>query len=188
MTREQLASIAHVLLIAGHETTATMITVGMAPLLENPRHTDAVRNAHDPDTLANAVARPRAGRWPGPMNLDESAAPARGLRRGRGRDRSWWCSCWMSGRLPGFLELDLALVWNEEADWATAIEADSGYDLIEVSYLAADVVPAPAEGARFVAALQADGRPGRPDRVQLREIGDTDDRCLARYPHRHADA
>ncbi|ANN16043.1 cytochrome [Amycolatopsis orientalis] len=55
MTREQLASIAHVLLVAGHETSANMIAVGMALLLANPGHADAVRTADGPATLANAV-------------------------------------------------------------------------------------------------------------------------------------
>jgi len=43
MTRDQLASIAHVLLIAGHETTANMIALGTALLLENPRAADEIR-------------------------------------------------------------------------------------------------------------------------------------------------
>ncbi|WP_410574399.1 DUF6292 family protein [Amycolatopsis sp. cmx-4-61] len=139
------------------------------------------------------------------MELDEDSAPARGLRCylelvgaavGAGPDLVVWmldvpatAYVPLVGRLPGFPELDLALVWDEQVGWAAAIEADSGYELIEVSYLSGDVLPVPAVVARFVASLLLGGRPGRPDRVPLREIGDCDlDRRLAHYvtPYRTA--
>lgn len=55
MTREQAASIAHVLLVAGHETTANMIALGTLLLLENPGQAEVIRRAEDPALLANAV-------------------------------------------------------------------------------------------------------------------------------------
>ncbi|MFE3175141.1 DUF6292 family protein [Amycolatopsis sp. NPDC059235] len=133
------------------------------------------------------------------MDLDEDAVPARGLRRyvdavgaavGAGPDLVVWlldapatAYVPLYGRLPVFPELDLALVWDEQAGWAVAVEADSGFDLVEVSYLGGDVLPVPAAVARFVRALTAGGRPGRPDRPVLREVGDPGlDRRLAAWP------
>jgi cytochrome P450 len=55
MTSEQIASMAYVLLIAGHETTANMIALGTAFLLENPTQLDSIRGGSDPRLLANAV-------------------------------------------------------------------------------------------------------------------------------------
>lgn len=43
------------LLIAGHETTANMIGLGVLALLENPDQLAVVRDAEDPKVLANAV-------------------------------------------------------------------------------------------------------------------------------------
>lgn len=43
------------LLIAGHETTANMIGIGVLALLENPEQADFLRNAEDPKVIANAV-------------------------------------------------------------------------------------------------------------------------------------
>ncbi|OMC04285.1 cytochrome [Mycolicibacterium fortuitum] len=43
------------LLIAGHETTANMIGIGILALLENPQQADFLRNAEDPKVIANAV-------------------------------------------------------------------------------------------------------------------------------------
>jgi len=43
------------LLIAGHETTANMIGIGILALLENPEQADFLRNAEDPKVIANAV-------------------------------------------------------------------------------------------------------------------------------------
>jgi cytochrome P450 len=44
-----------VLLIAGHETSANMITLGTAALLENPDQLALLRETDDPDVVANAV-------------------------------------------------------------------------------------------------------------------------------------
>ena len=43
------------LLIAGHETTANMIGLGVLALLENPEQVAVIRDAEDPKILANAV-------------------------------------------------------------------------------------------------------------------------------------
>lgn len=43
------------LLIAGHETTANMIGIGILALLENPDQADFLRAADDPKVVANAV-------------------------------------------------------------------------------------------------------------------------------------
>ncbi|MGU3501152.1 cytochrome P450 [Mycobacterium sp. C31M] len=43
------------LLIAGHETTANVIGIGVLALLENPEQADFLRNANDPKVIANAV-------------------------------------------------------------------------------------------------------------------------------------
>ncbi|ART68943.1 cytochrome P450 [Mycobacterium dioxanotrophicus] len=43
------------LLIAGHETTANMIGIGVLALLENPEQADLMRNTEDPKVIANAV-------------------------------------------------------------------------------------------------------------------------------------
>lgn len=43
------------LLIAGHETTANMIGIGILALLENPQQADFLRAADDPKVIANAV-------------------------------------------------------------------------------------------------------------------------------------
>lgn len=43
------------LLIAGHETTANVIGIGVLALLENPEQAEFLRNAEDPKVIANAV-------------------------------------------------------------------------------------------------------------------------------------
>jgi len=43
------------LLIAGHETTANMIGLGVLALLENPQELAVIRDATDPGVIANAV-------------------------------------------------------------------------------------------------------------------------------------
>lgn len=43
------------LLIAGHETTANVIGIGVLALLENPEQADFLRQAEDPKVIANAV-------------------------------------------------------------------------------------------------------------------------------------
>ncbi|WP_431231133.1 cytochrome P450 [Mycolicibacterium psychrotolerans] len=52
---KEAAQLASGLLIAGHETTANMIGIGVLALLENPEQAAIVRDADDPKVVANAV-------------------------------------------------------------------------------------------------------------------------------------
>jgi cytochrome P450 len=53
MTKREIATIAQLLLVAGHDTTASMIALGTAALLANPSQLKAVRE--NPDLAFNAV-------------------------------------------------------------------------------------------------------------------------------------
>ncbi|WP_344056161.1 DUF6292 family protein, partial [Prauserella halophila] len=56
----------------------------------------------------------------------------------------------MDGRLPGFPDRDVALIWDERHGWGGAIETHSGEDLLMVSYLGGThPVPSPERVARF---------------------------------------
>jgi len=55
LTREEVAGMASLVLIAGHETTANMIALGTAALLEHPEQLAEIRDADDPKLIANAV-------------------------------------------------------------------------------------------------------------------------------------
>ncbi|MBD0735104.1 cytochrome P450 [Streptomyces sp. CBMA29] len=56
LTLEEAAPLGHILLVAGHDTSANMITLGTALLLENPDQLAALRaNCDDPAYVANAV-------------------------------------------------------------------------------------------------------------------------------------
>jgi hypothetical protein len=55
MTRDEIASMGQLLLVAGHETTANMIALGTVALLENPAQLAAVRESDDPKLIANTV-------------------------------------------------------------------------------------------------------------------------------------
>ncbi|AXG83024.1 cytochrome P450 [Streptomyces paludis] len=53
---EEAAPLGHILLVAGHDTSANMITLGTALLLENPAQLALLReNSGDPKAVANAV-------------------------------------------------------------------------------------------------------------------------------------
>ena len=52
---KEAAQLASGLLIAGHETTANMIGIGVLALLENPEQVAVVRDTDDPKVVANAV-------------------------------------------------------------------------------------------------------------------------------------
>jgi cytochrome P450 len=52
---KEAAQLASGLLIAGHETTANMIGIGVLALLENPDQLAVVRDTDDPKVVANAV-------------------------------------------------------------------------------------------------------------------------------------
>ena len=55
MSRAEIASMGLLLLVAGHETTANMITLGTAALLREPGQLALLRDSGDPAVVANAV-------------------------------------------------------------------------------------------------------------------------------------
>jgi cytochrome P450 len=55
MTRHDLAAMGQLLLVAGHETTANMISLGTVTLLQHPAQLAELRETTDPQLLANAV-------------------------------------------------------------------------------------------------------------------------------------
>jgi hypothetical protein len=70
----------------------------------------------------------------------------------------------LDGELARFPGRELALLWDERYGWAATVETHSGEDLIVLTYLGGDLLPAPAAVARFVAAVRAgDHSVGRPD-------------------------
>ncbi|MFC7613284.1 DUF6292 family protein [Actinokineospora soli] len=69
----------------------------------------------------------------------------------------------LEGRLPGFPDRDVALLWDEDGGWAIAVETHSGEDLLVQDRYGAELVPAPDAVARWVRSL-LDGK-GRPRRV-----------------------
>jgi len=75
----------------------------------------------------------------------------------------------LDGRVPGFPDRDLALLWDERHGWSAAVETHSGEDLVIVSYVDPmhGLVPSPRVLARFVAALRAGEHLGRADPSDL---------------------
>ncbi|MGW3291784.1 cytochrome P450 [Streptomyces sp. NPDC001002] len=56
LTMEEAAPLGHILLVAGHDTSANMITLGTALLLQHPDQLELLRdNADDPKFVTNAV-------------------------------------------------------------------------------------------------------------------------------------
>lgn len=55
LTRQEAAQMGVLMLIAGHETTANMIALGTAALLEHPDQLALLRDADDPKLVASAV-------------------------------------------------------------------------------------------------------------------------------------
>lgn len=55
MTRKEIAPMAAVLLVAGHETTASMIALGTALLMQHPDQLRELRDSDDPALTASAV-------------------------------------------------------------------------------------------------------------------------------------
>ncbi|MEU4805651.1 DUF6292 family protein [Actinosynnema sp. NPDC023587] len=54
----------------------------------------------------------------------------------------------LDGRLPGFGDRDVALLWDEVTGWSLAVETRGGEDL--VARFGADAVPEPSAIARWV--------------------------------------
>ncbi|MFC7882592.1 cytochrome P450 [Streptomyces sp. NPDC057376] len=55
LTRQEAVAMGVLMLFAGHETTANMITLGVLALLQNPEQAALVRDAEDPQVIARAV-------------------------------------------------------------------------------------------------------------------------------------
>lgn len=66
----------------------------------------------------------------------------------------------LEGRLTGFPDWDLALLWNEDRGWAVAVEADSGEDLLVLAHKGGDLVPPPQAVADWTRAFLRDGHGG----------------------------
>jgi len=86
----------------------------------------------------------------------------------------------LDGRLPGFPDRDVALVWDEERGWSAAIETHSGEDLLVQAHFGPDLVPSPQAVARWVRVLFRDRRP-RARRVPPQGRGEDLVRRLAPY-------
>ncbi|WP_024877420.1 DUF6292 family protein [Saccharomonospora piscinae] len=67
----------------------------------------------------------------------------------------------VDGHLPGYPHRDVALLWDERCGWAGALETGCGEDLIVVSYLGDDPLPAPEVVASYTAALLRGDSPGQ---------------------------
>lgn len=86
-------------------------------------------------------------------------------------------------RTPLFPTRDAALVWDEVHGWAAVIESHSGEDLVILSYLGTDVLPAPEVVAEFTQHVLAGTYPTRTTPTVLR-AANADDGLparLARY-------
>jgi Family of unknown function (DUF6292) len=81
----------------------------------------------------------------------------------------------LDGRIPSFPDRDVALLWDERHGWCGAIETASGEDLIVVSYLGTDVLPAPRVVARFAADLVDGSGPGQAEPPGFRGAEADDD-------------
>lgn len=72
----------------------------------------------------------------------------------------------LDGRLPGFPDRDVALLWDEDGGWSVAVETHSGEDLIVCAYFGAEVLPSPKVVGRWVRGLlrgerRPTSRPGK---------------------------
>jgi hypothetical protein len=81
----------------------------------------------------------------------------------------------LDGRLSLFPTHDVALVWDEEHGWAAGIETSSGDDIVVLTYLGDDILPAPRVVARFARSVFGNELPGQPQPPTLRTVNDDDD-------------
>ncbi|GAB2960211.1 DUF6292 family protein [Saccharothrix stipae] len=72
----------------------------------------------------------------------------------------------LDGRLPGFPDRDVALLWEEDGGWSAAVETHSGEDVIVQAHFGPDVLPSPAAVARWARGLFR-GDLGVPARVRV---------------------
>lgn len=119
------------------------------------------------------------------MKLEESGAPARGLYRylrlvneavGLRGDAFYiqlqdpaGAYLALDRRLPGLPWRDTALTWDERQGWAVTVETSSGDDLIVITFLGPDVLPAPRVVAEFARQVLDGGSPGQSEAPNLRE-------------------
>jgi hypothetical protein len=75
----------------------------------------------------------------------------------------------LDGRLPGFPDRDVALLWDEESGWSAAVETHSGEDVIVQAQFGPDVVPPPAAVARWARGLLR-GEPVRAESVRAESV------------------
>jgi uncharacterized protein DUF6292 len=100
------------------------------------------------------------------MELENWGQPARGLREyirlvadmcGTGEafavrlERPLSAYIPLEARVPGFPELDVALVWDERTGWHSALETTTNNELAILSYLDGSVCPPPERVAEFAA-------------------------------------
>jgi hypothetical protein len=81
----------------------------------------------------------------------------------------------LDDRLSLFPSRDVALVWDEERGWAVGVESDSAADLIIVSYLGVDVLPAPPVVAGFARDVINGEQAGRARPSTFRRVNHDDD-------------
>ncbi|WP_134046142.1 DUF6292 family protein [Amycolatopsis arida] len=89
-------------------------------------------------------------------------------------------------RCPRYPNRDLMLVWGDRDGWVVAVETDPAEEPVIVAYFADDVLPEPAEVARFVRGLGAGEPVGLVVPPRWRERSATGDLAarLERYaPH-----
>ncbi|MFI9011150.1 DUF6292 family protein [Actinosynnema sp. NPDC053489] len=68
----------------------------------------------------------------------------------------------LDGRLPGFPDRDVALLWDEAHGWSAAVETHSGEDVIVQAYFGQELLPPPGAVARWVRGLFRGERVPRP--------------------------
>ncbi|WP_086665266.1 DUF6292 family protein [Lentzea kentuckyensis] len=78
----------------------------------------------------------------------------------------------VDGRLPGYPECLVALLWTERRGWAIAVEEPGGAELTVVAQLGGAVEPPPRTVARWVRRLLTDQWPAHEaDRPLARRVG-----------------
>lgn len=133
------------------------------------------------------------------MDLELDGAPGRGFRRyvrlvaealGLGQ------GCYvqleapaqayipLDERLPSLPASDVALTWDAERGWAIGVEDGRGPDVVPLSFLGGDVLPAPHRVVAWVADLLAGQQFDQPDPSPA--AGDLTDR-LSAYDRRFRD-
>jgi hypothetical protein len=87
-------------------------------------------------------------------------------------------------RIAGFPDREVALLWDEETGWSVAVETSGGEALVLVAALDGDLLPEPAEIARWVALVASDG--AQPMVVQKHSVDR--DELTGRLAHYLADS